>query len=790
MKFTLKWLKEFLDTDADLTTISETLTRIGLEVEGIEDNGAVLRPFTVAHIIDAKPHPDADKLQVCTVKTDEGEKQIVCGAPNARPDLKVALAKIGCVIPTNDMKIKAAKVRGVESNGMLCSARELGIGEDHAGIMELPADAEIGSSIVDVLGLDDPVIEIAITPNRGDCLGIFNIARDLAAAGIGTLKPVKETSFTPAGETKTPITIEDDGCACFLGREIRGVKNGPSPEWLQRYLKSIGLRPISVLVDITNYFTYAYNRPLHVYDLAKVDGGIHVRTAKQGEKLDALNDKSYELKGGEITIADDKTVLGLGGIVGGVPSGVEEDTTDILLECAWFDPIRIAETGREHQILTDARYRFERTVAGPCMTVFEKMAAQMILDLCGGSAAEVTMAGTPPVFAQPIAFDPTFINRLGGTDISKDEMIRIFESLEFKVDGDKVTPPNWRPDVTQPADLAEEVLRMFGYDNIEATPLPKGDAVMLSPRSPAAARLEKARDALVSRGALETHHWAFCSEKEAATFGGQDTTLGLRNPISTELSVMRPSLLPHLLSAAQRNADRGFKNSVLFEAGPAYGVELNNRQQSVICAVRVGKSAPSQWQGESRAWDVFDAKADAHAVLEALGMDASKVQVTRETPDWYHPGRSGALKLGPKNTLGYFGELHPVTLQALDFDQHVVAIEIFADAVPLAKKKGTAKGVLTHSDFQASERDFAFIVDADLASEELLRAVRGSEKNLIKDVRLFDVYAGKGVPEGKTSLALTITLQASDRTLKDEEIDAVSKKVIEAASKLGAELRG
>ncbi len=788
MKFTLSWLKEFLETDASLTTISETLTRIGLEVEEIEDSGATLKPFTVAHIKTAEKHPDADKLQVCQVETADGMQQIVCGAPNARAGLKVALAKVSTVIPTNDLKIKASKIRGVESNGMLCSASELGISEDSEGIIELPQDASVGESIVDVLGLDDPIIEIAITPNRGDCLGVYNIARDLAAAGIGTLKAFPEASFATKGTTDLPITIEDEGCACFIGREIRGVKNGPSPEWLQKKLLAIGLRPISTLVDITNYFTYTYNRPLHVYNLPKVDGGIIVRAANEGETLDALNDKSYTLNGGEIAIADKTSVLGLGGVVGGVPSGVEDDSTDILLECAWFDPIRIAETGRKHQIITDARYRFERTVDGASMPALEKLATQMILDLCGGEAAEAKVAGTPPALDVSIPFSADFINQLGGTTIAKEEMARILESLGFTISGDTATPPSWRPDVTQPADLAEEVLRMFGYDNIEAAPLPKLENVTLQPRTNAAQSIENARSALALRGLLECHHWAFCSEKEAAPFGGQDEALTLQNPISTELSVMRPSLLPHLLSAVQRNADRGQQNINLFEIGPRFGVDYKQRQQTILCAVRSGKTAPSQWQGEVRSWDVFDAKGDGLAILEALGMEASKVQVTREAPDYYHPGRSGAFKLGPKNTLGYFGELHPSLLQALGCEQHVVVAEIIADNVPTPKKKAKSQA-LVRSDYQAVERDFAFIVNTDVPAQDLLKAIAGVDKQLIQDVRLFDVYAGKGVPEGKTSLALTMVLQAMDRTLTDAEIDAVSKKVIESAAKLGAELR-
>lgn len=791
MKFTLSWLKEFLDTDADLAAIDKTLTSIGLEVEEITDASAALAPFTVAEILHAEKHPDADKLQICKVNSNEGELQIVCGAPNARAGLKVALAKVGAVIPNGEFKIKKSKIRGVESCGMLCSADELGIGGDAKGIIELPENAQIGDSVVDILGLNDPMIEIAITPNRGDCLGIYGIARDLAAAGLGTLKPLATSTIKASENAPVSISIEDDNCKVFVGRVIKGVKNPESPDWLKQKLAAIGLRPISTLVDITNYITFTYGRPLHVYDVSKLNGNIIVRSGKEGEAFEALNDKSYILKGGECVIADDTGMLGLGGVVGGVPSGVTEETTDVLLECAWFDPIHIAEVGRAHSIDSDARYRFERTVDPDFVLKGADIATQMILDLCGGTPCEQYVAGAEPIETETVNTSADFINQLGGISLSTDEMNEVLSKLGFSCETSgaelSITVPTWRPDVTQPADIAEEVLRIYGYDSVEAVPMPKQAGVSPAAWDGIQQRSATVRRTLAGRGIHETHTWAFLAEDDATLFGYNDSNLALVNPISSDLSVMRPSLLPNLIHAARRNQARGFDSINLFEVGPTFKNPTPKGQQTVAAAVRLGKASRKQWAQDDRDIDAYDAKADALAIIESCGLNADKVQINTNVPDYYHPGRSGAITLGPKNILAYFGELHPATLQALNIDERMAACEVVLDAIPMPKKK--ANTALRSSDYQAADRDFAFLIDADTSASTLLRAVRGADKELVKQVRLFDSYQGKGVEDGKKSLAITIRLQAEDRTLTEADIEAVAKKVTESAEKAGAKLR-
>lgn len=789
MKFTLNWLKDHLETDAELSVITDKLTAIGLEVEGVNDPAAALADFTVAEILHAEKHPDADKLRVCRVKSDAGELQIVCGAPNARAGIKVALAKVGAYIPAGGFTIKQSKIRGVESCGMLCSADELGLGTDSAGIIELPEHATIGQPVAEALGLNDPVIEIAITPNRGDCLGVYGIARDLAAAGIGALKPLPLNAIeTNASAPAIPITIKDSGgCPLFIGRVIQDVTNGPAPDWLQQRLKAIGLRPISVLVDITNYISYSYGRPLHVYDLKKLNGGITVREGQKGETLDALNDKSYSLHGCECVIADDGGVLGLGGVVGGVPSSVTEETTDILLECAWFKPLRIAQAGRAHGIDTDARYRFERTVDPGFVEQGEAIAAQMILELCGGKAGTPIVAGNAPEWRHEIAFDPQQVEQLGGITLPEAEIFGILERLGFARNGNSITPPSWRPDIEGQADLVEEVLRIYGYDAIPATPMPKPEGVVGNVLTPGQQRQAVVRNTLASRGLHETHTWAFIADSKAGLFGAQDESLKLVNPISADLNVMRPSLLPNLVEGVARNMARQADGVCLFEIGPQFTSGKPGGQSLIACAVRAGTAENKQWHNATaRNVDCMDAKADALAVLEACGMRTENLQVSRNAPAWYHPGRSGSLNLGPKTTLAIFGELHPLTLQALDCDAPVVACEIFLDAIPASRKKALA---LQRSDFQPVERDFAFLLDETTPSQELLKAVSSVDKALVRSVRLFDSYQGKGVEPGSKSLALTLRLQADDRTLRDEEIEAISKKVVEAAAKCGAKLR-
>ncbi|MCI5050417.1 MAG: phenylalanine--tRNA ligase subunit beta [Rickettsiales bacterium] len=791
MKFTLSWLKEYLDTNASLDEISKTLTAIGLEVEDITDASAALAAFTVAEILSAEKHPDADKLQVCKVKSDEGELQIVCGAPNARAGIKVALAKVGALIPNGEFKIKKSKIRGVESCGMLCSADELNLEGDASGIIELPEEATIGQAVADALGLNDPMIEIAITPNRGDCLGVYGIARDLAAAGLGTLKERTIPEIKTDGAAPISIALNTDVCKIFAGRVIKGVKNGPSPAWLQQRLKAVGLRPISTLVDITNWMTMAHGRPLHVYDISKLSGNINVRLGEKEESFEALNDKSYTLEGGECVIADDAGMLGLGGVVGGVPSGVTEETTDVLLECAWFEPIHIAEVGRKHSIDSDARYRFERTVDPAFVVAGEQLAAQMIIDLCGGTPCDAYVAGEEPITPCAVKVSVEFINQLGGITLSAKEMTDILTPLGFSVSANgndlTVDVPSWRPDVTQAADIAEEVLRIFGYDNVEAVPMPKLANVSARSLDDAQIRHAAVRRALAANGLHETHTWAFLSEETANLYGSNDDALKLVNPISSDLSVMRPSLIPNLLDACARNQARGFDRVHLFEVGPAYLTCEPNGQEIVGCAVRSGIATSKQWQEQARTYDVFDAKSDAIAILKACGMDEQKVQITEGAPDHYHPGRSGTITLGPKNILGYFGEIHPLTQEKHDGEHVIAACEIFLDRIPTAKAKKNA--ALKSSDYQAVERDFAFIIDVNTPAETLLKAIRGADKQLIRNVKLFDVYEGKGVEEGKRSIALSVKLQSDAKTLSEEEIEAIVKKITDQAASKGAQLR-
>lgn len=787
MKFPLSLLKRFLTTDATLEQIAATATAIGLEVDGIEDKAAELKQFVVAEIIHAEKHPQADKLQVCKVKAAQGELQIVCGAPNARAGIKVALANIGTIIPTNQMEIKKAAVRGVESQGMMCSARELGLGEDHAGIIELPPDAKIGDSIVDVIGLGDPVLDLNITANRGDCMGVYGIARDLAAAGLGTLKPLCVPEIKTDGAPAYTIRIEDaDGCPAFSGRVIRGVKNGASPEWMQRTLTAAGMRPISALVDITNYFTLAFGRPLHVYDLKKLRGDIVVRPAKDGEELLALNDKTYRMTHRDCAIADDSGTIGIGGIMGGKSTAVDETTTDILLECALFHPERIAKTGRALQIDSDARSRFERGLDTGFLDIADARATDLIIELCGGTASERTLAGEIPKRKFEIPFDAAKVNALIGLDVPEARQREILASLGFRDHGDHMHPPTWRHDCSQPADLAEEVLRIVGYDAIPLTPLPKPAHISHPALDSAQARTSLVRRALANRGMHETYSWGFCSEAQAAAFGGQTEALHLLNPISAELSVMRPNILPHLLDALKANAARGLIDAALFEVGATFVDVTPAGQRTHAVGVRSGLRHGTHWAGSPKA-DVFDVKADAFAALEAASFDTSKAQISRNVPAWYHPGRSGAVQLGPKNTLAVFGEIHPTTLKALGIDFTVLAFEVYLDNIPAAK--ASKRKALSTSDFQAVTRDFAFVLDEKTAANELVRAVQSAEKTLLRDVQIFDVYQGKGVADGKKSIALTITLQADDRTLTEAEIEGASKAVIASAMKIGAILR-
>ena len=788
MKFPLSLLKRFLITDASLDAIAEKLTAIGLEVDGIEDKSTELKPFVVAEILHAEKHPQADKLQVCKVKAAQGELQIVCGAPNARAGIKVALANIGTVIPTNQMEIKAAKVRGVESQGMLCSGAELGLSTDSAGIIEFPLDATIGTSIVDVLGLGDPVLDINVTANRGDCMGVLGIARDLAAAGMGTLKAPCVPEIKAHGKCPVSITIEDtDGCYAFLGRAIRGVKNGPSPVWLQRTLTAAGMRPISALVDITNYFSLAFGRPLHVYDLAKLDGDMVVRTGREGESLAALNEKTYPLSAHDCVIADSKNALGLGGIMGGSHSGVTETTTDVLLEVALFNPLRIAKTGRALQIDSDARSRFERGVDATFIAIADVRATELILELCGGEASDRLLAGDVPEARQRVPFDADFNNALGGVNIAAGEQKKILSALGFIADGKDMIVPGWRHDISGKADLAEEVLRITGYDSIPMVSLPKPTGVGKPALSGQQAREALLRRTAARRGLHETYSWGFCSEAQAAAWGGQSDALKLLNPISADLSVMRPKILPHLVDAVRNNLARGQNEIAIFELGAVFDDVTPTGQKTVLSGIRAGLRKGLHWAGSAET-NVYDVKADLMTLLDSVGINTTQLTVmpTKDAP-WFHPGRSGVVGMGPKNILGAFGELHPSLLKQTGIDVPVYAFALFVSALPpvkLAKRKPLAT-----SDFQSVTRDFAFVIDEKTPAADLVAAINKGEKQLLRSVSIFDVYQGKGVEPGKKSIALSVTLQANDRTLTDAEIEASSQAIIGSAMKIGASLR-
>lgn len=797
MKFTLSWLKDHLDTNVSLNEISDKLTAIGLEVESVSDRSKELQPFTVAKILHAEKHPEADKLRVCKVQSDVGELQIVCGAPNARAGIFVALAKEGAVIPASGMVIKKTKIRGVESNGMLCSADELSIGGDADGIIELP-EAPIGSSVAKLLGLEDPVIEIAITPNRGDALGVRGIARDLAAAGLGILKPLPDIkNYKGSFNSSISINIASSGCHQFIGCTLRGVKNGPSPAWLQQRLQAIGLRPISALVDITNYITFDLGRPLHVYDAKKLHGNIAVRPAKAGERIKALDDKEYTLMGNMIVIADDKAAVAVGGIIGGLETGCSEGTTDVFLEVALFEPDSVAKAGRALQLQTDARYRFERGVDVNFVEPGALHAIRMIKELCGGESSNLVIAGKIPEWQCTVLFDTGRVKSLGGVAMAASDCKRILSALGFGITDKgtvlEVAPPSWRSDIESQADLVEEVLRIRGYDHIPPTPLPTTSHLMKPASNVAQKRAGQARRLLASRGFLECCTWSFLPDAQAKLFGGGKAELKLANPISADLDTMRPSMLPNLLEAAKKNKFRGIADLLFCEIGFAYHDASPTGQRMVAAGIRVGHHTyyvhGEQFETCTPPLDAFDIKSDALAVLQCLGM--SKADITTDTPSWYHPGRSGALTLGGKVIMGHFGELHPSIVKHYDLEsQPVVAFEIFLDAVPQSAKKTKTKPALRLSDYQAVTRDFAFIVDEAVTAADIIRTLGKAEKQLVTGVDIFDVYAGKGVDNGKKSVAVNVTLQAMDRTLSDDEITTVSKAIVSSAEKgFGGKLR-
>ncbi|RXZ64856.1 phenylalanine--tRNA ligase subunit beta [Pelagerythrobacter rhizovicinus] len=796
MKFSLEWLKDYLETEASAAQIAAALNAIGHEVEAIEDPAERLAGFRVAEVLTAGPHPDADKLQVLTVSIGEGDPlQVVCGAPNARVGMKGVLGLPGAVVPANGMELRKSAIRGVESNGMMCSVRELELGDEHSGIIELPADAPVGTAFADYHGAS-PVFDVAITPNRPDCMGVYGIARDLAAVGLGTLKPVAAPEIEGTGACPVEIRIDDaEGCPAFYGRVIRGVRNGASPEWMQRRLLAAGQRPISAIVDATNYLMLAYGRPAHAYDLAKLTGAMVARRARAGEQVLALNEKTYTLDDTMTVIADDAGVHDIAGIMGGEHSGVSEGTTDILLEIAYFDPVRIGVTGRKLGLTSDARTRFERGVDPAFLDDGLALLTGLILEICGGEASEIVRAGAPPVTPKVLAFDPALTRRLGGIEIAEAEQRRILEALDFRVgDGWQVTCPPRRHDIEGPADLVEEVVRIHGLDKVESVALPRADGVAKPTATPLQQIERKVRRTAAARGLNEAVTWSFLPEADADHFAeGNGGLWILENPISEDMKAMRPSLLPGLLAAAKRNADRGAAGSRLFEIGRRYfrGQGGASDERPTLGVILAGEKTPRGWAtGKAQGGDAYDAKAEAEALLEAAGAPVGNLMIMGEAGPQFHPGQSATLRLGPKNVLARFGALHPNTLKAFDIEGPVVAVEIFLDAIPAKKGGGTfARPAYAPPALQPVTRDFAFLVPADLAAGDLVRAVKGADKQTIVDARVFDVFAGQGVPEGRKSVAVEVVLQPGEKSFTDAEIKAISDRIVAAAGKQGAELR-
>jgi phenylalanyl-tRNA synthetase beta chain len=804
MKVSLSWLKHFLETEATVAEIAATLNAIGLEVEEIANPAERLAGFRVARVLTAERHPNADKLQVLTVDSGDGEPlQVVCGAPNARAGLVGVLGLPGAVVPANGMTLKVAAVRGVESNGMMCSSRELELGDDHQGIIELPGDASVGGDFADYHGAD-PVIDIAITPNRPDCMGVFGIARDLAAAGLGTLKPHVVEPVVGDFDSPAEIRTEDvEGCPAFYGRVIRGVANGQSPDWMQTRLKAAGLRPISALVDITNYVMLAFGRPAHAYDLARLKGAVVARRAKDGEGVTALNGKHYVLDHEMTVIADDTGVHDIAGIMGGEHSGCSESTTDVLLEIAYFDPERIAATGRKLNLTSDARARFERGVDPQFLDAGMDIVTDLVLRLCGGEASKVVRAGTPPAGARVVHYEPGLAASLGGVPVAEARQQAILTALGFEIVAAEdpagaqwsVTVPSWRPDIDGPADIVEEIVRVHGLDHVPSTPLPRADGVARPIATPAQKLERRLRRAAAARGSHEAVTWSFIPEADAHHFtAGNGGLWILANPISEEMKVMRPSLLPGLLAAVRRNLDRGASGLRLFEIGRRYlrGEGGLSDERASLAVVLAGEKTPRGWSsGKAVGFDAFDAKAEALALLAEAGAPIDSLQVMGEAGEQFHPGQSATLRLGPKTVLARFGMLHPETLKAFDIEAGVAAVELFLDAIPARRGPGEfARSVYSPPALQAVTRDFAFLVPADLAAGDLVRALRASDKSNIVSARVFDDFRGAGVPEGQKSLAVEITLQPADKSYAEADLKEIAERITKAATKLGAELRG
>jgi len=811
MKFTLSWLKDHLETEAGIDEIAEALVDLGLEVEGIEDPAARLGAFRICRVIEAGPHPNADRLRLCRVETwpqgpdgPSEEVQVVCGAPNARTGLVGVFAPVGTHVPGTGVDLKPGVIRGVESNGMLCSEREMELSEDHDGIIDLPEDAPLGARFIDYRDLNDPVIDIAITPNRPDALAVRGVARDLAARGLGTLRPMPIAPIEGRFDSSIGVTLHEDvadrACPLFIGRMVRGVKNGPSPAWLQQRLKAIGLRPISALVDITNYLTYDRARPLHVFDAAKVTGDIHVRLSKPGESLLALDDKEYSFDDAMTLICDDAGPEGIGGVMGGLHSGCTAETTDVFIEAAYFDPVRTAATGRKLRIHSDARYRFERGIDPDFTRDGMEMATRMVLDLCGGEASTLVIAGAAPDTARKYTLRADRVETLVGMTVSPQDQTRILTDLGFGVEqgegGFSVSVPPWRPDVQGEADLVEEIARVSSLSKLQSVPLPRrSTGITKATLTPMQKRVANARRVLAAQGMNECVTYSFIAAAEAAAFGGGADALKLENPISSEMSDMRPSPLPGLMAAASRNRARGFADLALFEVGNGFHGAEPGEERILAAGLRIGSMAPREWTGARRPVDFFDARGDVEALLASLGAPVDRMQTDRTVSDWLHPGRAANFRLGPKNLIATFGELHPKVLAAFDMPGPAVAFAVYLEAIPFPKAKTRARPALERTNLQAVERDFAFVVDARTEAEAIRKAVKSAEKTLIDGITVFDVFDGAAAEnqlgEGRKSVAVSVRLQPRDQTFTDEQIEGIASKIVASVEKAtGASLRG
>ena len=796
MKFPVRWLREHVDTDADPDAIADALTETGLEVEGVAVPAPELQDFRIARVISAERHPDADRLSVCRVDSGSGESQVVCGAPNARTGMLGVFAPPGTRIPGTGLDLREAEIRGVRSCGMLLSERELGISDEHEGIIDLPEDAPVGAVYAEYAGLDDTVIDIGVTPNRPDALGIRGIARDLAARGLGRLLPLDDTAVPGSFESSVGVSLCEDvvdrACPLFVGRYFRGIRNGPSPHWMQQRLRAVGMRPISAVVDITNYITQGLCRPLHAFDADQLTGSIHVRLRRSGESLEALDGKSYTLPDGATVIADDAGAQGLGGIIGGVATGCEPDTVNVFLESAYFDPIRTAATGRRLNLQTDARYRFERGIDPAFTQTGMEIATRMILDICGGDASHIVVAGSVPLPPPPIQFRPSRTLEIAAIDVSPGEQRQILRELGFGVEdsGDSFTvyPPSWRPPMHGQEDIVEEVARIASFSRIPAVPLPRRLPGMAAPAlNLNQRRAGEARRLLASRGMSECVCYSFVSEEEAARFGWTDPALMLANPISPELAVMRPSLLPALLRAAARNAARGYRNLALFEVGPEFFGQEPEQQRRAASGIRTGDRVPRAWNASQRPPDAYDAKADALALIEALGGPVAKMAVKQEAPGWYHPGRSGTLQLGPTNVIAHFGEVHPDIVEAMDLEGRVAAFEVRFENLPGIRRGVRSRPSLQVSNFQAVERDFAFVVDEAVVAGDIVGAVRAAARELVEAAEVFDVFQGgkaeSQLGAGKKSVAVAVRLQSRARTLAEADIEGASAAIVAGVRK-------